>query len=235
MLNARQETNSCIVLEYETGPVGAAFPLEVEANIALEVVSEFLHNYIYDKLRTQSQLGYIVQAWCARKHGIGRIRVLVQSQLDEKHVESEMLKAVEGFIDHLDTISDDSIKQFLASFAEKELQPDISVRKATDRLAFHVFANHRRWNRNREVAEQALAYSPSHARAFARQYLSAEGSHRRMSVVCAHAQSRAPADCSEGAVMVEWAGAVASPLLQAVDGLETWGNVYEVASGAASF
>ena len=92
-------------------------------------MSEFLHNYIYDKLRTQSQvpaaarhlhplltfflqLGYIVQAWCARKHGIGRIRVklshrsfaaaaflneftqvLVQSQLDEKHVESEMLKA----------------------------------------------------------------------------------------------------------------------------------------------
>ena len=60
---------------------------------------------------------------------------------------SHPLQAVEGFIDHLDTISDDSIKQFLASFAEKELQPDISVRKATDRLAFHVFANHRCYDR----------------------------------------------------------------------------------------
>ena len=29
--------NSCIVFEYETGPAGAAFPLEAEANIALEV------------------------------------------------------------------------------------------------------------------------------------------------------------------------------------------------------
>ena len=79
-----------------------------------QVVSEFLHTYIFDKLRTQSQvisphipspllpstpppppslqLGYVVQAWCARKHGIGRIRVLVQSQMDELHVEAEMLK-----------------------------------------------------------------------------------------------------------------------------------------------
>jgi hypothetical protein len=175
------------------------------------VVSEFLHNYIYDRLRTQSQvrslaleflserfcktfvcetilwcccncvrqLGYIVQAWCSRKHGIGRIRVppsrslsysaaclsqslqvLVQSQLDEKHVESEMLKAsprfivcivctayivqaMEGFIEHFDSISDESIRQFLVSFAEQELQPDLNVRKAADRVAFQAFANHR--------------------------------------------------------------------------------------------
>ena len=52
-------------------------------------------------------------------------------------------QAMEGFIAHFDTISDESISQFLSSFAEKELQPDLSVRKATDRLAFHVFANHR--------------------------------------------------------------------------------------------
>jgi hypothetical protein len=89
------------------------------------------------------------------------MQVLVQSQLDEQLVESEMLKAsfqhelmppllyadvlqaVENFIAHFDTISDESVQQFLVSFAAKEMQPDISVRKAADRLAFHVFANHR--------------------------------------------------------------------------------------------
>ena len=46
-------------------------------------------------------------------------------------------------MDHFDSISDESIKQFLVSFAEKELQPDLSVRKAADRVAFQVFSNHR--------------------------------------------------------------------------------------------
>jgi hypothetical protein len=84
----------------------------------------------------------------------------VQSQLDEKHVESEMLKAstrvivcivdtayivqaMEGFIEHFDSISDENIRQFLVSFAEQELQPDLSVRKAADRVAFQAMANHR--------------------------------------------------------------------------------------------
>ena len=55
-----------------------------------------------------------------------------------------MLQAMEGFMEHFDAISDDSIKQFLVSFAEKELQPDLSVRKAADRIALQVLANHRR-------------------------------------------------------------------------------------------
>lgn len=114
---------SCIVLEYEIGPIGAFFPLEIEDHIGSEVLyclaleflllcrptgcnqvtSEFLNNYIFDRLRTQSQvpnllavsapcplppapcplpldralqLGYVVQAWTASKHGIGRIRVM---------------------------------------------------------------------------------------------------------------------------------------------------------------
>ncbi len=48
---------------------------------------------------------------------------------------------MEGFIEHFDSVSDESIKQFLVSFAEKQLQPDLSVRKAADRVAFHVFTN----------------------------------------------------------------------------------------------
>ena len=84
----------------------------------------------------------------------------MQSQLDEKHVESEMLKAsariivciadtayvvqaMEGFIEHFDSISDENIRQFLVSFAEQEMQPDLSVRKAADRVAFQALANHR--------------------------------------------------------------------------------------------
>ncbi len=51
------------------------------------------------------------------------------------------LQAIEGFLEHFDTVSDESIKQFLVSFAEKQLQPDLSVRKAADRVAFHVFTN----------------------------------------------------------------------------------------------
>jgi hypothetical protein len=86
-------------------------------------------------------------------------QVLVQSQLDEQRVEGAMLEvrcvrfslwmffdmtqAVEGFLDYFDTVSDESIKQFLESFAEKELQPMRSVRKAADRAATHIFANHR--------------------------------------------------------------------------------------------
>ena len=54
-----------------------------------------------------------------------------------------MTQAVEGFLDYFDTVSDESIKQFLESFAEKELQPMRSVRKAADRAATHIFANHR--------------------------------------------------------------------------------------------
>jgi hypothetical protein len=128
---------SCIVLEYETGPAGSAFPLEVEANIALEVAFTRVAALIwtdrapfssptfslrwYQSSSTTTcttgfarsarcaathapcrpnrpkwsfckwhflaldprcipQLGYIVQAWCARKHGIGRIRVTRDEQ-----------------------------------------------------------------------------------------------------------------------------------------------------------
>ena len=84
----------------------------------------------------------------------------------------------------------------------------------------------RRWNRNREVADAALAYAPAHARAFARQFLSGGSSSRRMAVVCAYAQSRAPAHCREGVVFVEWEGGRALPLEEAVVGLEHWGNAY---------
>jgi hypothetical protein len=46
-----------------------------------------------------------------------------------------------------------------------------------------------------------------------------------MSVVVAYAQCRAPADCCEGTVLVEWNGSHCHPLM-AIDGVETWGNVY---------
>lgn len=78
-----------------------------------------------------------------------------------------------------------------------------------------------------------MAYRPSHARSFARQFLSAEGGRRRMAVVVAYAQSRAPADCSQGCVLVEWDGAQCRPLMEAVHGLETWGNVYGVPAAVA--
>jgi hypothetical protein len=50
-----------------------------------------------------------------------------------------------------------------------------------------------------------------------------------MAVVCAYAQCRAPAACSEGKVLVEWEGGAAREMMQAVEGLENWGNVYRVA------
>jgi hypothetical protein len=59
--------------------------------------------------------------------------------------------------------------------------------------------------------------------------MSAASSHRRMAVVCAWAQCRATAICREGVVLVEWEGGPPTPLLQAVAGLDDWGNVYRVA------
>ena len=116
------ETNSAII---------AYFQYEQEnpkSRVSLRVLSNYLRDPCFDRLRTDEQLGYIVSGSHSENRGILGYYILIQSSIAGPQFLSSRIRAfLDSTRDKIKNITEEEFKTFVQSVRIKIMQKDLSI------------------------------------------------------------------------------------------------------------
>ena len=116
----------------------------------LNVLVNYLKEPCFNRLRTDEQLGYIVNGTDSNIRGVLGYYIYVQSSVKWSHYLSERVLA---FIDHMrekiKDLSDDEFKKHVESVKTKNLQKDLSIYEEAERYWVEVTTHRFLFNKSK--------------------------------------------------------------------------------------
>ncbi|EPC01810.1 hypothetical protein L861_21530 [Litchfieldella anticariensis FP35 = DSM 16096] len=149
----RQES---LVLRYLQG---ANRSLDSQARLAL--LGQLISTPFYTQLRTEQQLGYIVNASYTPLLDAPGLALLVQSpETPSEEIQAHIDTFLEDFSETLAGISDEELAPHREAVRDQLLQRDTSLGSMTDRLWRALAYGDTEFNRRERLAEQVMKVSP---------------------------------------------------------------------------
>ncbi|CAK9054355.1 unnamed protein product [Durusdinium trenchii] len=144
----------------------------------------------YDSIRTQQQLGYIVQSQSDRIGNLARVLLIVQSSVRDPR---GLLQAVDEFLvsfrAKLASLTDGQLQPFKASLKEELLRPDQRLASETGRWFGEIAGFQYNWRRREEEAALIGQISMKDLLQFYDERIAAGGSLRRRANTAVFANS----------------------------------------------
>lgn len=142
-----ENVNHALVSVFWTGD-------EAIDGLRTQLLERILKSAFYTSLRTQQQLGYIVQSQSDRIGNLARLVLVVQSSVKAP---PDLLAAVDGFLKdfrpQLEGLTDSQLQPFKASLREEFLRPDQRLGAETGRWFGEIAGFQYSWRRREEEAE----------------------------------------------------------------------------------
>jgi insulysin len=116
--NNTDNANSAVLVQFQNGARE-----DLRGQLAMEVLGAMMANPFFTELRTQQQLGYIVNAGATSREGVRSLVFTVQSSVAGPPV---LTRKVFEFVDafSLEQFSDKSISTYVQGLVQKKLQKD---------------------------------------------------------------------------------------------------------------
>jgi insulysin len=113
-----------------------------------------LDKELYSQLRTREQLGYIVAADVASRHGAAALRIVVQSALNPAAVHARVEAFLAAFRPVLADMDAETFAGYVDSLITKKLEKDRTLQGLAGRLFDEIVCNTFSWHRRQEQVEQ---------------------------------------------------------------------------------
>ena len=153
-------------------------PRSVRTDMLLELLCQVMDKAMFQQLRTQEQLGYIVNAGTQSKWGVCGLRCLIQSVHPPAFLEARLETFLESFEGKLRELSDEDFAEHVNSLRTKKLEKDRSVDKLGDRLMIEVCSHENIFDRKEQEAAALTALLKSDLVDFFQKHVSASSPDR---------------------------------------------------------
>lgn len=153
-------------------------PRSVRTDMLLELLCQVMDKAMFQQLRTQEQLGYIVNAGVQSRWGVCGLRCLIQSVHPPAFLEARLETFLEMFGGKLRELSDEDFAEHVNSLRTKKLEKDRSVDKLGDRLMIEVCSHEYVFDRKEQEAAALTALLKSDLVEFFERHLAASSPDR---------------------------------------------------------
>ncbi|MGM0982805.1 MAG: insulinase family protein [Pseudomonadota bacterium] len=141
-----------VVLRYLQGP-----DRSLDSQARLAVLGQLLETPFYQRLRTEEQLGYVVNASYSPMLDAPGISLLVQSpDTPSEAIQARIDAFLDDFAGRLDTLDDKDLAAYRQAVHDELMQRDTSLSERTNRLWRALAYGDTSFDRHRRLAEQAL-------------------------------------------------------------------------------
>ncbi|MFP4137394.1 MAG: insulinase family protein [Halomonas sp.] len=159
-LTPHTERQESVLLRYLQGPDRS---LESQARLAL--LGQLIDTPFYQRLRTEQQLGYVVNAGYSPLLDAPGLALLVQSPETESEAIGEHIDAfLDDFEGTLSTLEEDDLATYRQAVHAELTRRDTSLSGRTDRLWRALAYGDTDFDRRERLAERVLAVSPDELR-----------------------------------------------------------------------
>ncbi|WP_280554406.1 insulinase family protein [Halomonas sp. 25-S5] len=142
-----------LALRYLQGP-----DRSLDSQARLAVLGQLLETPFYQRLRTEEQLGYVVNAGYSPMLDAPGISLLVQSpDTASEAIQARIDAFLDDFTGRLATLDDDDLAPYRQAVHDSLMQRDTSLSALTNRLWRALAYGDTAFDRHRRLAEQALA------------------------------------------------------------------------------
>lgn len=102
---------------------------------ALEIAESYLKSHFYTELRTNQQLGYIVNAWKMRMEDVLSFCFLIQSgDFQATELQKRVMSYLPQFVKAFKSLSSEEFEELRQSVISAKLEKTTSISEETDRL-----------------------------------------------------------------------------------------------------
>ncbi|MBB3183914.1 secreted Zn-dependent insulinase-like peptidase [Halomonas fontilapidosi] len=149
-----------LVLRYLQGP-----DRSLESQARLAVLGQLLETPFYQRLRTEEQLGYVVNASYSPMLDAPGISLLVQSpDTPSEAIQARIDAFLDDFGERLAALDEQALAPYRQAVHDELMQRDTSLSGRTNRLWRALAYGDTAFDRHRRLAEQALAVSAEELR-----------------------------------------------------------------------
>lgn len=142
-----------LVLRYLQGP-----DRSIDSQARLAVLGQLLETPFYQRLRTEEQLGYVVNARYSPMLDAPGISLLVQSpETRSEAIQARIDAFLDDFAERLETLDDDALAPYRQAVHDQLMQRDNSLSERTNRLWRALAYGDTAFDRQRRLADQALS------------------------------------------------------------------------------
>ncbi|MGM0987504.1 MAG: insulinase family protein [Pseudomonadota bacterium] len=142
-----------LVLRYLQGP-----DRSIDSQARLAVLGQLLETPFYQRLRTEEQLGYVVNARYSPMLDAPGISLLVQSpETRSEAIQARIDAFLDDFAERLETLDDDALAPYRQAVHDQLMQRDNSLSERTNRLWRALAYGDTAFDRRRRLADQALS------------------------------------------------------------------------------
>ncbi|GHC24824.1 peptidase M16 [Aidingimonas halophila] len=123
----------------------------------LAVLGQLIESPFYDRLRTEQQLGYVVNAGYSPMLDAPGLSLLVQSpDTESETIQSHIDDFLDTFSDRLDSLNDEDIQAYRQAVRDRLMQRDNSLGELTNRLWYALAYGDTDFDRRERLAEQVM-------------------------------------------------------------------------------
>ncbi|CAM3379021.1 insulinase family protein [Halomonas lysinitropha] len=141
-----------VVLRYLQGP-----DRSLDSQARLAVLGQLLETPFYQRLRTEEQLGYVVNASYSPMLDAPGISLLVQSpDTPSEAIQARIDAFLDDFAGRLESLDDEDLAAYRQAVHDELMQRDTSLSERTNRLWRALAYGDTAFDRHRRLAEQAL-------------------------------------------------------------------------------
>ncbi|SEL38841.1 insulinase family protein [Halomonas daqiaonensis] len=149
-----------LVLRYLQGP-----DRSLDSQARLAVLGQLLETPFYQRLRTEEQLGYVVNAGYSPMLDAPGISLLVQSpDTESEAIQARIDAFLDDFTERLATLEDADLATYRQAVHDELMQRDTSLSGRTNRLWRALAYGDTDFDRHRRLAERALAVTAEELR-----------------------------------------------------------------------
>eukprot|EP00931_Biecheleriopsis_adriatica_P119612 TRINITY_DN94836_c0_g1_i1.p1 TRINITY_DN94836_c0_g1~~TRINITY_DN94836_c0_g1_i1.p1 ORF type:complete len:1155 (-),score=226.14 TRINITY_DN94836_c0_g1_i1:7-3471(-) len=163
---------------------------EPKDGVKTELLQSILKDPFYGRLRTEQQLGYIVQSQSDRYTSLARLLLVVQSSVQSPE---RLLAAVDAFLAEfrsvLASLPDRELDRYKASLQEELLQPDQRLSSETGRWWGEITGFQYTWSRRAEEARLVDSISKTDLMTYYDERVAAGASQRRRNITAVFANT----------------------------------------------
>merc|ERR1712039_20994 len=173
--NPAQE-NSCTQTLYQVGRIGE----NDQRDACVAVVCHLASTSMYQRLRTEEQLGYIVQAgmW-AERHVCGLAAIVQGNRLAPRQVDERVEAWMQSFRRDIEAMSEDEFKKNIAAVVSERVQRYALMSQETMRHWAEIQSRTYKFDRLPKHVAALEALVKGDVLRFFDEYLAADAPHRR--------------------------------------------------------
>ncbi|SHF75773.1 Secreted Zn-dependent peptidases, insulinase-like [Modicisalibacter ilicicola DSM 19980] len=160
VLHPESTRNDQAVLRYLQGP-----DRSLTSQATLAVLGQMIGTPFYSQLRTEEQLGYIVNAGYQPLLDAPGLNLLVQSPSAEvEHIQARIDAFLEGFDRRIEQLDDEALAPYRDAVRDRLLERDPSLSSLTDRLWYELAFDETSFDRRERLAGRVSNLTPDDVR-----------------------------------------------------------------------